>query len=111
MENKYIKALCDYLLGYWEIELDWFDECVSESDEADNIFNDYFIDKYDVDLENELNIGPNSWKNAHIELSNLLDASNSELSRLLLEMKDNSIKNKENIERITTLMEDLYKKF
>lgn len=103
MENKQIKALCDYLLGYWQLEVD-------EDDDDDQVFNEYFIDKYGVDLEQELNIGTDSWKGAHIELSNLLCENNSELSKLLLGMVFmSSSRNNENIERMNKLMEDLYK--
>ncbi len=104
MEINKIKALCDYLLGYWESEI--------EEDYDDKEFNDYFIDKYGIDLDKELNIGCQScWKGTHIELSNLLDENNSELSKLLLEMVfSSSSRNDKNTNRINELLEDLYKK-
>jgi len=103
--EKTIKALCDYLLGYWEYELD-------EDEVDDALFNEYFISKYGVDLEKEFNIGYQySWKGAHIELSSLLDENNSELSQLLLEVVSvSSSKTNQNMKKIHTLLEDLYKK-
>lgn len=103
--EKQIKALCDYLLGYWEVELD-------EDDIDDKLFNDYFVDKYGVKLYKEFNIShQNCWKGAHIELSILLDKKNSELSKLLMEMVHiSSSRTKQNTERIHMLLEDLYKK-
>jgi hypothetical protein len=103
-ENKKAKALCDYLLGYWEFEID--------DDELDeNMFNNYFINKYGVNLDKELNIGCYScWKGAHIELSNLLD-ENNELRKLLIAMVfSSSSRTSQNTERINILLEDLYKK-
>jgi hypothetical protein len=104
MEINKIKALCDYLLGNWESEI--------EEDYDDKEFNDYFIDKYGIDLDKELNIGSQScWKGAHIELSNLLDENNSELSKLLLGMVLNSSsRTDQNMKRINTLLKELYKK-
>jgi len=104
MKNT-IKALCDYLLGYWEFELD-------EEDVDDESFNEYFMNKYGVNFDKELNISyQNCWKGAHIELSNLLDENNNELSELLLEIvSSSSTKTNQTIKRINILLEDLYKK-
>lgn len=112
MENKNnkIKALCDYLLGYWQFEID--------EDARDKEFNDYFTYKYGVNfykygdsLDQELNISYDSyWKGAHIELSNLLD-DNNELKILLLGMVNSlSSRNKQNMKRTNLLLEELYKK-
>ncbi len=98
-KNNQIKALCDYLLGYWHFEVD--------EDNDDELFNEYFIDKYNVDLYSELRIGQHSWRRAHIELRNLL-CDDSELSQLLLEMI--SLSSSVKTERIIELIEELYKK-
>jgi hypothetical protein len=104
MKNA-IKALCDYLLGYWELEFD-------EDEVDDELFNDYFISKYKINLVKEFGISYQTcWKGAHIELSNLLDETNSELSKLLKEMVFISAsRNNKNMERIHKLLEELYKK-
>jgi len=104
MEINKIKALCDYLLGYWESEID--------EDSDDKEFNDYFKNKYNVNFDKELNISYQScWKGAHIELSNLLDENNSELSKLLLGMVFNSSsRTDQNMKRMNELLEELYKK-
>jgi hypothetical protein len=103
METLKIKALCDYLLGYWELEI--------EEDYDDTEFNDYFKNTYNINLVTELNIDSSSWKSAHIELSNLLDENNSELSKLLLGMVlISSSRNEQNMKRINQLLEELYKK-
>ncbi len=102
-KNKQIKAICDYLLGYWQFEVD-------EDEDDDKLFNDYFKNRYNVDLDNELNIGPNCWKGAHIELNNLLDGTNSELSKLLIGMVlVSSSRTPQNTERINILLTKLYK--
>ena len=107
METLKIKALCDYLLGYWELEIDDDDD-----DDDNNEFNEYFKNKYNVHFDTELNISSSTcWKDAHIELSNLLDETNSELSKLLKEMVFISAsRNNKNMERIHKLLEELYKK-
>lgn len=113
MENKNnkIKALCDYLLSYWESEID--------EDARDKEFNDYFMYKYGVNfynyddnLDEQLNINRDSyWKGAHIELSNLLDDNNNELRTLLLGMVNSpSSRNNKNLKRTNQLLEELYKK-
>jgi hypothetical protein len=104
METNKIKALCDYLLCYWEFEID--------EDSDDKEFNDYFKNKYNIDLSSSLNIDLSTcWKGAHIELSNLLDENNCELSKLLLGMVLNSSsRTDQNMKRINTLLEELYKK-
>jgi hypothetical protein len=91
METLKIKALCDYLLGYWELEID--------DDDDNNEFNEYFKNKYNVHFDTELNISSSTcWKDAHIELSNLLDENNSGLSKLLLGMVFvSSSRNEQNI--------------
>ena len=102
MEITKIKALCDYLLGYWEFEIE---------EDDDQEFNDYFKHTYNVDLDTEFNMSSSSWKIAHIELSNLLDENNSELSELLLEMAfSSSSRNDQNMKRVNQLLEELYKK-
>jgi hypothetical protein len=104
METNKIKSLCDYLLGYWEFEID--------EDSDDKEFNDYFKNKYNIDLSSSLNIDLSTcWKGAHIELSNLLDENNSELSKLLLGMVFNSSsRTDQNMKRINELLAELYKK-
>jgi hypothetical protein len=103
MEMLKIKALCDYLLGYWELEID--------DEDDDNEFNEYFKNKYNIDLVTELNIDSSSWKGAHIELSNLLDENNSELSKLLLGIAFmSSSRTDQNMKRVNQLLEELYKK-
>ena len=98
-----LTPLCDYLLGYWELEIE---------DDNDTEFNDYFKNKYNVDLDTELNIDLSTcWKGVHIELSNLLDENNSELSKLLLGMVFmSSSRTDQNMKRINQLLEELYKK-
>jgi|694.fasta_scaffold67728_5 hypothetical protein len=104
METLKIKALCDYLLGYWELEID--------DDDDNNEFNEYFKNKYNVHFDTELNISSSTcWKDAHIELSNLLDENNSGLSKLLLGMVFvSSSRNEQNMKRVNQLLEELYKK-
>jgi hypothetical protein len=100
METARIKALCDYLLGYWELEID--------DDDDDAEFNDYFKTKYNVD---EFNMSLLSWREAHIELSNLLYEHNRVLSEVLLGMAFvSSSRNDQNMKRVNTLLEELYKK-
>ena len=104
METNKIKALCDYLLCYWELEID--------DDDDNNEFNEYFKNKYNVHFDTELNISSSTcWKDAHIELSNLLDENNSGLSKLLLGMVFvSSSRNEQNMKRVNQLLEELYKK-
>lgn len=88
--NK-IKALCDYLLGYWQKEV------VRDH----SMLEPYFKDKYDVDFD-DLNIyithdfsihGFNYNKSALIELNNmldydLLDRDQFELRKLFIELME-----------------------
>jgi hypothetical protein len=92
------------LLGYWELEID--------DDDDNNEFNEYFKNKYNVHFDTELNISSSTcWKDAHIELSNLLDENNSGLSKLLLGMVFvSSSRNEQNMKRVNQLLEELYKK-
>jgi hypothetical protein len=106
-----IKSLCDYLLGYWE----------NEVEDNEITFNKYFITKYGVDIENEFRIDIYSnWKGAYIELNNLLcildknnvDENNSELCKLLMRMVFiSSYRNNENMNRMNILLKNLYDRF
>ena len=107
MDNK-IKALCDYLLGYWESEIECLDDLDSDNEETNKIFNEYFISKYGVNFEYEFNIVTNSWKRAHIELNKLLDKNNNKLSTLLIGMQNKSFRNKQNIEKLNKMLLELY---
>ena len=67
--SKIQKALCDFLLDKWLDQIPSTDN----NDLYEEMFNKYFVDKYEVDMLNGLGICPSNPKSAFIELSNRLD--------------------------------------
>ena len=101
-----IKSLCDYLLGYYE----------NDVNDNELMFYKYFIDKYGIDFD-EFNIDLyTGWKGGYIELYNLLcglnEDNNTELCKLLVvNVFISKNTNKDEKERINELLKILYEKY
>ena len=101
-----IKSLCDYLLGYYE----------NDVNDNELMFYKYFIDKYGIDFD-EFNIDLyTGWNGGYIELYNLLcglnEDNNTELCKLLVvNVFISKNTNKDEKERINELLKILYEKY
>jgi hypothetical protein len=98
------KALCDYLLYKWIDQIPYIDD----NNLYEEMYNKYFIDKYNIDMLNgELCISSSNPKAALIELNNILDPKkHSVLLSLVLRSVFGSLTNKET-KQMNTLMEQI----
>jgi hypothetical protein len=60
-----ILALCDYLLGYWEYEVD-------DDRDEEKVFEEYFLETYSIDMVKTFHVGPYHFQRAQYALHDLL---------------------------------------